>query len=293
MRIRILDKSYQVLYTAKGEIQGIKQHVCRDAEDVSGREYRIARIPSKLVTGDLIRFLLKQAHNNSFREFVDYVTDARYVTVLMDCGRGVPLVKRLSRERMTLRERLTIAEKLLEHLLLADFPPYFLCAAMDPERVKMTDAMEFGFDFDLSGLTEFDKADFPAACRQIADTLSRLFEPELKRRAFPDMERFFYGLRHGEWETLLLAYQEFLGICRVWRDKDEERLESRSFAFLAWETIKGLGRFLKAFGKAAAVLLAAGYLAYSIQQFVKPDPVQQVYIRIGELEVKTQPEAQQ
>lgn len=293
MKIQILDKSYQVLYTLEGDAQGIKQHVCRDVEDVSGREYRAVRIPSELVTGELVRYLMEQVHNKSFREFVNYVTDVKYLTVLMDCGRGTSLEKLLSWERMTLRERLEIGEKLLEHLLLADFPTYFLCAAMDPGRIKVNSAMDFGFDFDLSGLAEFDRADFSMACRQLADTLSALFEPELKRRAIPDMESFLYGLRHGEWETLLSVYQKFLGICREWRDKDEDRLESRSIAFVVWEKIKGLGRFLKTCGKVAMVLLAAAYLALSLHQFIKPDPVRQVYVRIGELEVRTQPEAEE
>lgn len=293
MRIRILDKSYQVLYTPEGDHRGIRQHVCRDVEDVSGREYRAVRIPSELVTGELVRYLMDQVHNKSFREFVNYGTDAKYLTVLMDCGTGTPLKQLLSQEKMTLRERLEIGEKLLEHLLLADFPTYFLCATMEPGRVKVSSAMDFGFDFDLSGLPEFNKADFSMACGQIADTLSPLFEPELRRRAFPDMESFLYGLRHGEWETLLSVYQKFLGICREWRDKDEERLESRSIAFVVWEKIKGLGRFLKACGKVAVVLLAVAYLALSLHQLVKPDPVQQVYGRIGELEVRTQPEAEE
>lgn len=293
MRIQILDKSYQVLYTGEEEERGIRQYVCRDVEDVSGREYRAVRIPSELVTGELIRYLMEQVHNKSFREFVNYGTDAAYLTVLMDCKKGTSLAKLLSWERMTLRERLEIGEKLLEHLLLADFPTYFLCAALEPERVKVNSAMDFGFDFDLSGLVDFDKADFSMACKKLADTLSPLFEPELKRRAFPDMEGFLYGLRHGEGESLLSVYQRFLSICREWRDKDEDRLESRSMAFVVWEKMKGLGRFLRGCGKVALVLLAAAYLVLSLRQLAKPDAVWQVYSRIGELEVRTQPEAEE
>lgn len=292
MIIRILEKSYLVLYTMEGKEGGLKQHICRDVEEQSDREYRAVQLPAGRVTGELIQYLMEQVNNKSFREFVDYVTDAEYLTVFMDCGWGNHLTEILLRERLSLGERLEIARRLLEHLVLSDFPPYFVCAAMGAERVKITAAMDFGFDFELADLADFKKADFSMACGHIADTLSTLFEQELKRRAFPDMESFLYRLRHEEFADLLSIYQELLGICRIWKDKDEARLESKRFAFVLWERIKGLGRFLKVVVKLAVVLLAAGYLAYSIYQFVQPDPVREVYQRIGELEIRTQPEAE-
>lgn len=291
MTIHIQGKSYLVLYTIEGEGDRLKQHICRDVAEGSRREYRAVRIPAEQVTGELVRFLMEQVQKKSFREFVDYATDVEGLTVLMDCGLGVPLADRLSGERLRLAERLELARRLCEQLVISDFPPYFLCAALGRERVKVTDAMDYSFNFDLSGLASYQDASLSEAFVRLAEVLSLLFQEELKRRAFPDMESFLYRLRRGGCADILSVYQELEAICRAWMDKDETRLESRSFAFRMWERIKGLGRFFKVFVKAAVVLLAAGYLAYSVWQFVQPEPVQEVYQSIGELEIRKQPEA--
>ena len=149
---------------------------------------------------------------------------------------------------------------------------------MEPGRVKVTDAMEFSFDFELSDFLTWQEADFSVACRDMKKVFSALFEPELARRAFPDMERFLYGLDHGEFENMLRVYEQLA-------------LESRSFAFRFWEKLKSLGRLLIKSAKLAVILLAAGYLAYSVYELVQPDPEAQVYERIGDLEIRKDAEA--
>ena len=291
MIIHILDRDFLVLYTVKGEDQGLQQHICRDVNEMSDRTYRALRIPAEQTGGALIRYLMEQVHNRDFREFADYATDAEGVTVFMDCGCGASLSQRLSQETLRLEERLVLAEKLAQHLVLDDFPPYFIHAAMEPGRVKVTDAMEFSFDFELSDFLTWQEADFSVACRDMKKVFSALFESELARRAFPDMERFLYGLDHAEFENMLRVYEQLETICRQWKGRDETALESRSFAFRFWEKLKSLGRLLIKSAKLAVILLAAGYLAYSVYELVQPDPEAQVYERIGDLEIRKDAEA--
>lgn len=292
MIIHILDRDFLVLYTVKGEGQELQQHICRDVNESSDRTYRALRIPAEHTGGALIRYLMEQVHNRDFREFADYSTDGEGVTVFMDCGCGTPLSERLSRETLRLGERLALAEKLTEHLVLGNFPAYFIHAAMEPGRVKVTDAMDFGFDFELADLLSWQETDFAMACRDMGKVFSALFEPELARRAFPDMESFLYGLDHGEFENTLQVYERLEAICRQWKDRDETALESRSFAFRLWERLKGLGRFLMTFAKLAVILLAAGYLAYSVYGLIQPEPAGQGYERIGNLEIRKNTEAE-
>ena len=75
------------------------------------------------------------------------------------------------------------------------------------------------------------------------------------------------------------------------KGRDETALESRSFAFRFWEKLKSLGRLLIKSAKLAVILLAAGYLAYSVYELVQPDPEAQVYERIGDLEIRKDAEA--
>lgn len=292
MIIHILDRDFLVLYTVKGGDRGLQQHICRDVNEPSDRTYRALRIPAEHTGGALIRYLMEQVHNRDFLEFADYSTDAEGVTVFMDCGSGTPLSERLSGEVLRLGERLVLAEKLAEHLVLGNVPPYFIHAAMEPGRIKVTDAMDFGFDFELSDFLSWQEVDFSMACRDMGKVFAVLFEPELARRAFPDMESFLYGLDHGEFENVLRVYERLETICRQWKDRDETALESRSFAFRLWERIKGLGKILMRFAKLAVILLAAGYLAYSVYELLQPDPAAQVYERIGDLEIRKNTEAE-
>ncbi len=110
MIIHILDRDFLVLYTVKGEDQGLQQHICRDVNEMSDRTYRALRIPAEQTGGALIRYLMEQVHNRDFREFADYATDAEGVTVFMDCGCGASLSQRLSQETLRLEGMLVLAE---------------------------------------------------------------------------------------------------------------------------------------------------------------------------------------
>ena len=41
MIIHILDRDFLVLYTVKGEDQGLQQHICRDVNEMLDRTYRL------------------------------------------------------------------------------------------------------------------------------------------------------------------------------------------------------------------------------------------------------------
>lgn len=285
MVIHIQEKDYLVLYTVRKTTE-LEEYRCRKVGEAGEREYRALRIASSAVWPELVSYLMEQVHSQSFHEFVDYATEADFLTVLMDCGQGVSMARVILGEKPSLAQRLAMGKKLLEHLLLADFPPYFLYAAMGAERIKVNAAMDFGFDFDFSDFLRFETVDFSMACKRMGDVFEILFLQEQKQRAIPELERLVYGLRHNQFSQLLPVFQEMEGICGRWEGRDEKELENHSFGFRLWEKIKGLGRFSVVFAKLAVILAAGAYLALSVYDFMQPERPGQVYDQIGDLEIR-------
>lgn len=297
MIIHIRENDYLVLSPA-GTGQEVREYVCRRINKPDSRCYKAAQIPASRVHGGIIPYLMEQVQQVNFHEFVDYSTDADYLTILMDCGQGDSLESKLKEDALPLAERLKLAEKLLEHLILSAFPPYFIYASMGIGRIKVNAAMEYSFDFQLSDFLYYEQIDFSRACRKLTEVLEQIFAKELRRRAFPEMEKFLFRLRGSEFEELLPIYQELEKICREWDGREEHSLESRSFSFRLWEGIKGLGRWSARFVKLVIILAAAAYLVLSVYDFMQPEEIGQVYEQIGDLEIRNsvlnaeQPEAE-
>lgn len=285
MDIRIQGRNYLVLHQ-QGENPDLVQYVCRREGKAGNREYLAVQIPTSRLRREMIRYLAAQGKNKNFREFLDYSTDSNQITFLLDCGEGASLAELLQDERTRLAERTAAAVGMIKHLVLSDFPPYFIHAAMKPERIRRTGAMDFSFAFELSDFLDFERVDFSLACRDMAGVLETLFAREVKRRAVPELERFLCRLRQGEFSDLLAVYRELLAVTSLWSGKEEEELEDKSLAFRIWEGIKHLGRFTAGAVKVAAVVLAAAYLGFSIYLFVKPEAPGAGYDQIGDLEIR-------
>lgn len=282
MIIRIEETSYLVLGTVPED--GLCQYVCKKQDGTEG-EYRAVRVPSALVSGELIQYLMEQVHKESFHEFVDYATDAEGLYVIMDCGRGILLSQRMKTERMSLRERLETGRRILERLVISDFPDYFIHAAVLPDAVRLTPAMDVSFAFHLGDLDHFAEYDFGKAQEALAVLMETLFEKELSIQSFPDMSQLIRKLRAAEKENLLEVYEEYSGIDALWRTRNEEHLENRSWPFRIWGWMKSLGRILKKLAAVFLVCLAVLYLVLSVQAFFREPEPGVVYERIGDLEI--------
>ncbi len=286
MRLQVQNKSYLVLQAIESDKDGVCQYICRLSEEVDGREYRAVRIPSSKVTGELIQYLMEQVRQKNFREFINYTTESDSVTILMNCGKGITLEEKIAKERLALRERLELSRGLLSHLVLSDFPAYFLYSAMEIDRIRVTPAMEFSFAFELSDIAYFSRIDMTKALFKLGQVLEFLFSQELKQRSLPELESFLYGMKRGQFSDLLSVYEGFEEICRIRAGREEEPLENHSFPFRLWEWIKWLGRKLKSMIKLGILILAMIYLGLSIYQFVRPESWGPSYDVIGDLELK-------
>lgn len=289
MVIQNLERSYVVIQSCPGEGRQ-RQYLCREDGDGQWREKKIGRIPLAEVSGGLIRFLMDQIHRESFRDFEDYFTDDEFLCVVMGLGEGKPLAVKLQEEKCTLRERLEMGKNLIERLVLLNPDPYFFRGAMAAERIRVSAALETAFDYDISDITEHERADFAQGAEGLSGVMEVLFLQERKQRSMPELDRFCYGLSHGEWGDYLSIHREYLKVFERWADKEEKDLQPKTWGFRLWEMVKASLRGLKKLALLGILVLAAAYLALSVRDFVQPPAVRENYKRIGTLQIETESE---
>lgn len=285
MIIRNLEQRYLVIHKLESE-NGADQYLCRNADSDSGREYRIARVGLPTVGGELVRFLMEQIHRENFTDFVDYFTDADYLYVVMNCGHGNPLGQKLSQESCRLEERMEITKNLLEKTVLLDMPPYFLYGAMRSEGIRVAPTLDVEFDYEMNDIAEFDLIGFEQAQRRIGEILEILFGRELELEAFPAMKALIYGVKHGEYTTVLSVHEAFLSIYSERKEKSGQALTPQSLSFRLWERIKKLGILAKKAVYAGILLLALAYLVITVRDFRTPAPAAEIFEKIGTLQIR-------
>lgn len=282
MVIHNLSKQYRVIREWVGEGETL-QYICR--EETEQKDYRIAKQDLKRVSGNEIRFFMEQLHNEGFRDFIDYFTDAQNLYLVMAHPAGESLASKMQ-ESCSLKERLEIGRNLLEHIVLFNLPPFFFKAAMNSELIMVSRSLEIGLGYDLSHLGEFEESDFHEACVMLGQILSELYKEELSIRAFPPMEVFIYDLKDNGFATVLEIYERFQSIYEEWADKKKEELKPESFAFRFWAFVKKIGNLLKKLFTLAILLAAVAYLVFSVREAIRMPDKHDNYSVIGTLKIQ-------
>lgn len=284
MMIQNLERNYVILQSCPGTGTA-SQFLCREDQSGQQLEYKIGRIPLTQVSGNLIRFLMEQIHKESFSDFEEYFTDDSFLYVVMKLGEGKPLKGKLAEEGSSLQERLEIGKKILERLALLDGDPYFFKAAMEAGRIRVSESLEISFDYDISDITLYEKADFSQGASRLSQVFEALFSKERKQRSMEELDRLCYDLGHGKWTDYLSIHREYLDLYERWMGKEELDLTPGTWGFRLWEAVKKGLRGLKKLALAGILLLAALYLYLSVQEFQKPLDRADHYKRIGTLEI--------
>lgn len=292
MMIQNLERNYVIVQSCPGTGTA-SQFLCR--EDKSGQwlEYKIGRIPLTEVSGNLIRFLMEQIHKESFSDFEDYFTDDSFLYVVMRLGEGKSLEAKLTEEACSLQERLETGKKILERLVLLDGDPYFFKAAMEAGRIRVSKSLEISFDYDISDISFYQKADFSQGSSKLSEVFEVLFSKERKQRSMEELDRLCYDLSHGKWTDYLAIHREYLNLYEKWMGKEEPDLIPQTWGFRLWEAVKKGLRGLKKAALAGILILAALYLYLSIEEFLKPLDRADNYKRIGTLEIVNSQESRE
>lgn len=281
----IQNGAHSYVAVQKVDSRTIEQYLCRRMEAGSAEQCRLALIPKEQIQA-LLPWLQAQKEQG-FSDLWDFFAEGEQLCVVTAARPYPPLVRYLSDKQPALAERLSITAAIFTELLLQGMDDYFCCAALSPERIGVSAALEIGFQYDLDDIAAHADVRFAMTQQKLAALLKGLFEKELSERCLPELETLFGRLLQGDFASLLDVWQAFVPIQERYSAADAQALQPMSLGFRIWERLKRFAAALVWLWKLLLIVLALLYLVVSVQAFVKDAEVAQNYGQIGTLELKT------
>ncbi len=261
------------------------------AERASGhRRCLLIRIKNEAVIKQTAAFFYSQADNRAFTDFEECAVDNEALLLVFSWPSGQSLEEKLGKEHCTVPERLAIARKALERVILQDMSFYFAACCLDVGNIYVTRGLDVSFLYRAEGAEGAGEAD-KAAMREVKESFGRLlaflFTKELEKGAMRPLADFIRGLDGIEAEGYLGLYRYFQAMQEeVMALSEEELAAPGTWVFRAWGKVTKCFRPLKRI--AAFVLLAAGlvYMVWGVSDARRPAPEARVLESIGTLEIR-------
>lgn len=188
--------------------------------------YKVLVQKKDSISGDLIKFLSKQIKNKPFTDFIDYMNDFENLYVFMKYDENICLKEKITEEICTLSERLTIAKKIIEKIIILDIPPYFSSSSMSVENILVSKSGDIFFDYDLQEINSAFRIKEAQSIQKMAEIFIFLFEKELKEEVMPEMQTLIYNMQYGEITKITTVFERFYRIYT----KENPLSESNSFS---------------------------------------------------------------
>lgn len=246
--------------------------------------YTATKQPRETVNGEEIKFLFEQSKNEIFQDFMDYYTTPEYLYVIMKYEESLTLSRRLEEQACTLVERLEIAKKILEKLVILNMPTYFLGNIMDLEKIMYSDSMEVSFDYRLYDIANFNDTKSEDVGKKLAKIFEELFHKELQMKAMKEIQSLIKKLEQGKINQLDDVISTFFPIYTKYMENPNVEAESKTYK--NWEKIKSLTKHLALVMKILLMGLAIAYLVVTIIDFNSESDVQENFTWIGTEEIR-------
>lgn len=260
------------------------QYLCRKMENGSSMGCRIAVLDKKWAP-DLVAYLESQILDKRFQDLEEYFTDTKNLYIVTSAKERPSLEERLTGQSASLSERLSIAQNLLESLLLQGFDDFFCCAVLEIGRIGVSAGLEISFQYDLEGITDHEQYHFIHTQAKLKEVFGFLFREEVRQESLPELQEIIAFLNQGRFSSLMEVYSRFLPVAVKWIGRDEKELTPANFWFRMWERGKGLGKALLWLGKGALIVAAALYLALSVAEFFRLPEQARIFSEIGTLTI--------
>lgn len=262
--MRVRDREYLIVREVEQSAQGT-QYILKDA--TQNCFYKVLVQQKDSISGSIITFLSDQIKNKPFTDFVDYMNDFDHLYVFMRYQSHQTLAQKIELEVCPLAERVEIAKKLLEKIIVLNIPPYFSYGALDAQHVQVSRTGEILFDYNLQNLHNAFRVKEGQSIRRLAELFRWMFAKELDREIMPELETLLYEMEYGQITHITDIFARFYPIYR----KENPASESHG---LREKILAKFQKFLKytvVLTKILVVALAIYYLYASIEAYVTYD----------------------
>lgn len=271
MFIQTYEQSYQVISHVLNNDMG-EIYICRDIS--TDLEYTLLRIKDKDIVPELMVYLNMTVK----KSFTDY--RARFVfegdlCLVFSYYRGLSLSDKLTNEYSSLKERMTIGQRILDRMVLLDMPLYFLKNCLTKERIVVKPSLEVSFNYVPGDIRYFAAANDRGVLTGFASVFNMLFADELTRESVPPINRFYSALQKEYNLDNIQLYKDYLEMCReVELIPEEDIKKPKSKWFLLWEKVKNSFKAVKKILAAVLFVVAVIYLAYTAGNYINPKTTQ-------------------
>lgn len=262
--MRIRDREYLIVREVDKAAHGTQYIFKTPTEDCF---YKVLVQEKSSIDGQTIAFLSEQTKNKPFTDFVDYLNDFDNLYVFMQYHEHQTLKDRLALEVCTLAERVEIAKRLLEKIIVLNIPPYFSRGALDVEHIQVSRAGEIFFDYNMQDLQKAHRAKEGQSLRNLAALFEILFQKELDREIMPELETLIYAMKYGQITQVTDVFAQFYPIYR----KENPTSESHGLREKIVAKFQKLLKHLTLLTKILVIALAVYYLYATLQAYFTYD----------------------
>ena len=255
-------------------------YLCRNLRD--GGLCRILSIHDKSLFSSIVSWLTDTVDPNAFTDFIEYFIFDDDLCIVMKYTQGLTLEKKLATEALTLTERLELGRKILERAVLQDIPEYFLDKCFSPDCIMAAPDLTVSFNYPIEDIMKNRDC---SAKANIERVLRLLFARELQRKVPDRLIVFFDRLPELLEGSMIDLYSEYYALCNALEGYVTDSEQPKTFAFRLWEGIKKCFRKVKTVLIVLLVLIAFGYLIYTLFDTGKSRVKDPHYDRIGTVKI--------
>ena len=271
MLIQTLNRRFEVI-RALGSDNDTEILVSRDVWEKKEREYLMVAVKNPDLIYKCIPFFTEQQENPAFKDFVGcFSADSRFYAVFAYYKKAL-LKEKFNEELFSLNERLEIGKNLLSRIVLLNMPPSILYEVLQERNLLLDDALHVYFNYALKeipihGLFSMDRVQI-----ELGRIFRSLLRRELATQVVDEVRLFVEDLEQCKFAGYMEIYEAYDRLYDTLKDLQEiGELNPQSFLFRCWERIKSLSRYVKPVLAGAVLILALGYLIYSINNpVIKP-----------------------
>lgn len=284
MIIQTLEKKYTVIKYIFSD-RDTERYICREE---GGREkYTVVCVKNRMWIRRAMKFLVQQMESRSFTDFVSCFFSGECFYAVMKYAEGTSLRRKLKVENCSLRERMAVGKNILERLMILNMPDYFLQDCLKPETVIVSPSLAVNFQYELSQIGDYGKADFSQVQNCLKKLFAGVFSKELEKEMLPPVRSFCDALAMGKYQDILEVYTEYGITCKAVSElPPEELILPKTWGFRMWERITGLFAPLKKICAFLLMLLAVFLLIYSVCVSMETGSEKKVFHSVGTLKIK-------
>ncbi|MBP5462944.1 MAG: hypothetical protein J6Y20_12595 [Lachnospiraceae bacterium] len=255
-------------------------YLCRNMRD--GGLCGILSIHDKSLFPSIVSWLTDAVDPDAFTDFIEYFMFNDDLCIVMKYTQGLTLEKKLTTEALSLAERLELGRKILERAVLLDIPEYFLDKCFSPNCIMVEPDLTVSFNYPIEDIMKDRNCSAKANTERV---LRLLFTRELQRKVPEVLIRFFDRLPELTEGNMIDLYSEYYALCVALEGYDADSEQPRTFSYRLWEVFKKCFRKVKTVLIVLLVMVAFGYLIYTMFDTGKSKVKEPHFDRIGTVKI--------